>query len=97
MQPVAPTFERAGQAKGAVPMVKNYISGALVESSAPDYLPVTNPSLGNEIANVSLSNSQDVDRAVRTAKAAFPAWSAMPIKERAQVFYRYKEIGREHV
>src|ERR1041385_989438 len=92
MQPVAPTFERAGQAKGAVPMVKNYISGALVESSAPDYLPVTNPSLGNEIANVSLSNSQDVDRAVCTAKAAFLAWSAMPIKERAQVFYRYKAL-----
>jgi len=33
-----------------------------------------------------------LDEAVKAAKAAFPAWSAMPIKERVQVFYRYKTL-----
>jgi malonate-semialdehyde dehydrogenase (acetylating) / methylmalonate-semialdehyde dehydrogenase len=33
-----------------------------------------------------------VDSAVRAAAAAFPAWSGTPIKERVQVFFRYKAL-----
>ena len=72
--------------------LKNYIDGKLVESSATDYSSVMNPSLGQEIAKVPISGAADVDRAVRTAKGAFAGWSATPIKERAQVFYRYKTL-----
>jgi malonate-semialdehyde dehydrogenase (acetylating)/methylmalonate-semialdehyde dehydrogenase len=51
-----------------------------------------NPSLGQQIAKVPLSNAQDVDDAVRSARAAFSAWSNTPIKERVQVFFRYKTL-----
>jgi malonate-semialdehyde dehydrogenase (acetylating) / methylmalonate-semialdehyde dehydrogenase len=34
---------------------------------------------------------------VRTAEAALPAWSATPIKERVQVFYRYKTLLEQHI
>ncbi len=70
----------------------NYINGSWVESRGKDFLAVMNPSLGQQIAKVPLSTAQDVDDAVQAADAAFKGWSSMPIKERAQVFYRYKTL-----
>jgi malonate-semialdehyde dehydrogenase (acetylating)/methylmalonate-semialdehyde dehydrogenase len=54
------------------------------------------PTTGEQIASVPLSSAKDVDEAVRAAQAAFPAWSATPIKERAQVFFRYKTLMEKH-
>src|SRR6266508_1857350 len=71
------------------PPVRNYIGGTFVDADA-DHLDVFNPANGRVISRVPLSAYADVDRAVAAAKAAFPAWSAMPIKERVQVFFRYK-------
>jgi malonate-semialdehyde dehydrogenase (acetylating)/methylmalonate-semialdehyde dehydrogenase len=76
--------------------VLNYISGRWVESHAQQYLPVMNPSIGQQIARVPLSVMQDVDDAVRSAKTAFPGWSSTPIKERVQVFFRYKTLMEKH-
>jgi len=73
-------------------MLKNYVDGNWVVSHATEFLPVMNPSLGLQIAEVPLSTSKDVDDAVLSAEKAFPSWAAMPIKERAQVFYRYKAL-----
>ena len=72
--------------------LKNYIGGSWVNSGASEYLSVMNPSVGLPIAEVPLSTSSDVDGAVRAANKAFETWSAMPIKERTQVFYRYKAL-----
>ena len=33
-----------------------------------------------------------MDKAVKAAKTAFHAWSKTPIKERVQVFFRYKYL-----
>jgi malonate-semialdehyde dehydrogenase (acetylating)/methylmalonate-semialdehyde dehydrogenase len=41
---------------------------------------------------VPLSSTAEVDAAVAAAQAAFPAWSGLPIKERVQVFYRYRAL-----
>ena len=49
------------------------------------------------ISRVPLSRAKEVDAAVRAAKAALPAWAATPIKERVQVFYRYKALLEKHV
>ena len=92
MQPQSDTIERPGTRKSPAPALKNFIGGKPVDSLAASSLPVTNPSTGEEIASVPLSAAPDVDAAVRAAAAAFPAWSAIPIKERAQVFYRYKTL-----
>ena len=75
-----------------IPVVQNYIGGAWRPSSGSAAIPVMDPSLGSQIAQLPLSTAQDVDAAVRSAAAAFPAWSKTPIKERAQVFYRYKAL-----
>ena len=74
------------------PDVRNWIGGRFVDGAASAYLDVHNPATGEVISRVPLSATADVDRAVDAAKKAFPAWSAMPIKERVQIFFRYKTL-----
>ena len=78
--------------------VPNVISGA--PDSAADQLPrldVYNPGTGAVIAQVPLSGHREVDLAVQAAHKAFPAWAATPIKERVQVFYKYKALLEKHI
>lgn len=75
----------------------NFIAGNWVEAQTKDQLVVTDPSIGSEIARVPLSTSTDVDAAVQAARAALSSWSAMPIKERVQVFFRYKTLLEKHM
>jgi len=79
------------------PDVRNYINGSYVDAPGRDYLDVTNPADGSVISRVPLSGAGDVDRAVDAARAAFPGWSATPIKERVQVFYRYKALLEKNI
>src|SRR5881409_2593117 len=76
--------------------LSNYSGGKWVESRTSTYLPVTNPSIGKQIASVPLSTSQDVDDAVDEAQTVCPLWSSMPIKERVQVLFRYKTLMEKH-
>ena len=77
------------------PEVRNYLSGSFVGIER-EFLEVHNPSDGSVISRVPLATQDDVDKAVAGATRAFPAWSAMPIKERVQVFYRYKALLERH-
>jgi len=79
------------------PALRNYIGGKLVDSAAAEQLDVTNPATGSVISRVPLSGQTDVDRAVDAAKAAFPGWAGTPIKERVQVFFRYKALLEAHI
>src|SRR5438132_8218480 len=78
------------------PDVRNYVGGKFVDNDLPQ-LDVFDPSSGDVISRVPLSAAREVDQAVRVAQAALPAWSATPIKERVQVFYRYKTLLEQHI
>lgn len=84
-------------AEARYPDVRNYIGGSFVEASGCELLAVSNPSTGAVISRVPLSGSAELDLAVAAARAALPGWSTMPIKERAQVFYRYKALLEQHL
>jgi malonate-semialdehyde dehydrogenase (acetylating)/methylmalonate-semialdehyde dehydrogenase len=58
---------------------------------------VHDPSTGQLISHVTPSTAQDLDDAVSAARAAQPDWAATPIKERVQVFYRYKTLLERHI
>ncbi len=73
------------------PSLKNYIDGKYVAGSGTE-LEVYSPLDGSLISSVPISKSEDVNQAVIAAQRAFPSWSAKPIKERAQIFYRYKYL-----
>jgi malonate-semialdehyde dehydrogenase (acetylating)/methylmalonate-semialdehyde dehydrogenase len=72
--------------------VQNFINGQFVNAAADQTLPVISPVDGTLLATVPLSSAKDLDAAVRSAKIVFPAWSHTPIKERVQVFFRYKYL-----
>jgi malonate-semialdehyde dehydrogenase (acetylating)/methylmalonate-semialdehyde dehydrogenase len=74
------------------PAIQNYINGQFVAPSTSRTLQVISPIDGNLLSTVPMSASKDLDAAVKAAKIAFPAWSRMPIKERVQVFFRYKYL-----
>jgi len=78
------------------PEVRNYLDGSFVGSDR-SFLEVHNPSDGSVISRVPLSTQDDVDAAVSSAHKAFPAWSATPIKERVQIFYRYKALLEKNI
>ena len=67
--------------------VQNYINGKFANASMDKALDVISPIDGNLLSTVPMSTSIDLDDAVKAAKAAFPAWSKTPIKERVQVFF----------
>jgi malonate-semialdehyde dehydrogenase (acetylating)/methylmalonate-semialdehyde dehydrogenase len=90
-----PTIE--AEAPTRHPDVRNYIGGQFVDAPDRSLLDVTDPANGSVISRVPLSGMTEVDRAVEAAKAAFPKWSATPIKERVQVFYRYKALLEKNI
>jgi malonate-semialdehyde dehydrogenase (acetylating) / methylmalonate-semialdehyde dehydrogenase len=57
---------------------------------------VTNPASGEVLAQVPFATDADVDRAVRSAHAAFLKWRAVPVVDRVQVLYRYKDLLEKH-
>src|SRR5918998_4205646 len=73
------------------PEVRNWVGGSYVTADRP-LLDVYDPSNGAVISRVPLSSQHEVDQAVQAAEKAFPSWSATPIKERVQVFFRYKAL-----
>jgi malonate-semialdehyde dehydrogenase (acetylating)/methylmalonate-semialdehyde dehydrogenase len=72
--------------------VQNFINGRFVDSAAGDSLAVISPLDGTHLSTVPMSSPADLDAAVKAAKTAFPAWSKRPVKERVQVFFRYKSL-----
>jgi malonate-semialdehyde dehydrogenase (acetylating) / methylmalonate-semialdehyde dehydrogenase len=66
-------------------------------SGGPRFLEVLNPSTGVTISRVPLGGAAEVDQAYQAARRAWPTWSATPIKERVQVFYRYKALLERHL
>src|SRR5688572_29777562 len=73
------------------PRVQNYIAGNFVPGKG-QALEVLNPADGSLLSHVPLSGPAELDAAVREAAEAFPAWSARTIKDRVQVFYRYRTL-----
>jgi len=58
---------------------------------------VISPLDGSVISTVPLSSKSDLDLAVAAAKAAFPAWSGLTLKERTQVFYKFRSLLEENM
>ncbi len=79
------------------PSIRNYIGGEFVAAESRSQLDVFDPAIGSLISRVPLSQAAEVDRAVKAAQKAFPAWAATPIKERVQVFFRYKTLLEQNI
>jgi len=77
--------------------IANYINGQFVPASTSQTMNVVSPLDGTLLSTVPMSASTDLDAAVAAAKAAFPIWSKTTIKERVQVFFKYKYLLEQHL
>src|SRR5712664_4549754 len=63
----------------------NFVDGREIEAGAGQMLDVRNPATGDVIARIPNSTADDIDRAMKSARAAFEgrAWGGMDIRARA--------------
>jgi malonate-semialdehyde dehydrogenase (acetylating)/methylmalonate-semialdehyde dehydrogenase len=80
-------------ALAAVPM---WINGERAASHGTRHGIVTNPASGETTRTVPFADATDVDRAVKAAVAAFPAWRATPPLRRARILNRFRELLEQH-
>ncbi|MFT4123091.1 MAG: CoA-acylating methylmalonate-semialdehyde dehydrogenase [Microbacteriaceae bacterium] len=73
-------------------MLRHWIDGAPVAATSGRTVPVYDPALGVPTASVGLASAADVDAAVRSAAAAFPAWRDTSIARRQAVLFRFREL-----
>jgi len=74
------------------------IGGDWVNSASGKTFEVFNPATGAMLANVAEGDSEDIDRAVKTARAAFEQgpWSRMSPSDRGRAIHRIGDLILEH-
>lgn len=65
--------------------ISNYIAGGFQPAAGGAWIEDFDPALGVSYALVPDSDARDVETAVAAARAAFPAWSAMPAERRSDL------------
>ncbi len=77
--------------------ISNYINGEFVPPASGKYIDNYNPATGQVYSLTPDSDKRDVNRAVKAARKAFPAWSVTPAQERARLLLRIAELITENL
>ena len=85
-------------AKTSVRTYLNYVNGQWVSSASGETFPVYDPSTEEVIAQVASSNAEDIDKAVKAARAAFDSgpWPATTAQDRGRILFRLAEKIRQN-
>jgi malonate-semialdehyde dehydrogenase (acetylating) / methylmalonate-semialdehyde dehydrogenase len=86
----------APEAFTATTTVGHWIGGQRVAGGGGRTQDVFNPATGAVARQVALASKADVDTAVASAQAAFPAWAETPPIRRARVMLRFLELVNQH-
>ena len=70
---------------------KLYINGEWVDSVHDEWIEIENPATHEIIAKVPRGNKEDVDKAVKAARAAFETWQYTPLEERVALMKKVVE------
>ena len=71
---------------------KLYINGEWIPGASGEFIEVENPATREIFARVPAGNGDDVDKAAKSAYAAFPAWAKKPLAERITLMERFLAI-----
>ena len=96
MSTTIPTAPETAPKAAAIESIGHWIGGAVVAGTSGRSGPVYNPATGEQTGEVAFASIEEVDRAVATAKAAFPAWRALSLSKRAELFFRIRQLADEH-
>ena len=76
--------------------VKNFVDGKFSDSSSSK-LDVWSPINGKKISEVNLSNADELDKIVASAQNAFKSWSKIVLKDRAKIFYLFRNLLQKNI
>src|SRR5918997_1831074 len=71
---------------------QNYIAGEWVDAASGETFESTSPANGETIGIFPRSGTEDVDRAVSAAKAAFEEWRLVPAPKRGEILFRFGQL-----
>ena len=77
--------------------IHNYIDGNFKESSSNNYTSVFDPSKGEEIAKVNLSNLNDLNETINNSKKAFLDWSNQTSLKRSRIIAKFKILIEDNI
>ncbi|EXJ81451.1 aldehyde dehydrogenase (NAD+) [Capronia epimyces CBS 606.96] len=71
-----------------------FINNEFVKSSSGDKITSINPTDESEICSVEAASADDIDKAVKAARAAFndPSWRDLPATERGTLLYKFADL-----
>ena len=75
-----------------LPVMKPYIGGEWMESESQKFNTIFDPSTGKPIAQVPQCTAAEVEKAIAAAKAAFPAWKNTPVRTRASIMMKLRNL-----
>lgn len=76
-------------------LIPHFINGQ-EQASAERTGPVFNPATGERQHEVALASTAEVEHAIAVAKAALPGWRSTSLIKRADVFFRLRQLLRDH-
>jgi malonate-semialdehyde dehydrogenase (acetylating)/methylmalonate-semialdehyde dehydrogenase len=76
--------------------IAHYIHGQVTPGTSGRAQDVFNPATGQVTGSVALANVAEVDAAVASAQAAFPAWADTPPIRRARIMFNFLQLLNEH-
>jgi malonate-semialdehyde dehydrogenase (acetylating)/methylmalonate-semialdehyde dehydrogenase len=82
--------------KTEVKPINHWIGGKRYEGQSGRTGAVYNPATGVQSGAVDFASVEEVDQAVQAAKEAFPAWRALSLSRRAELFFRIHRIFDDH-
>lgn len=86
----------ADDAGGSVPVTGSWIGGAFDDGPPSGAIDVHDPATGRLIARITEAGDAGVGRAVAAAESAFPAWRAMPARDRGALVAALAERVAAH-
>jgi betaine-aldehyde dehydrogenase len=75
-------------------IIRPFIDGRPVEASSGETFDSLNPATGEKIATIQVAGADDVDRAVRAARAAFDGWAGLTGTKRGRILREAARILR---
>lgn len=73
-----------------------FVAGAWQDAADAAVIPVNNPATGEQLGTIPRMGASETRQAIEAANAAWPAWRAMPARERATVLRRWYSLMHEH-
>ena len=76
---------------------KYCVNGEWKESKTEKWMPVTDSSTGEIIAEVPCCTEEEVEEAIAAADAAFPEWSMTSLSKRTQLMFKWRNVLNAHL